>query len=117
MGTVGEERIKREVSVMYNVKSKYKNPDKYVESLKDEIDWRKTMSKNDFDTMQKLAGIRWFICGDEVSDIAAVLDRSVIQKAYIGQPLIMRGEIVRMEKKQNRYIATMSVKEVRLGNE
>jgi hypothetical protein len=29
----------------------------------------------------------------------------------------MRGEIVRMEKKQNRYVGTMSIKEVRLGRE
>lgn len=99
---------------MFEVRSKYKNPDKYVERLKDEAKraWEYSDSSNE--DFWKERGVHWFNYESGVTKTVSLQAKDA-SESRIDQTVRLEGKIIGYERTESgRYTVTMEIKEVRL---
>ena len=101
---------------MYTAKSRCKDPDRYIDRLKEEAieAWARVRSLRD--ALAEAQGRRWFGYG-EGNKLAVTFKHQgpqIAQQAHIGQKIILHGEIIELKKEGNKFSAEMALGEVRL---
>ncbi len=96
------------------VKSKYKNPDKYIKRLKDDVERQSAFSNDWYEECRAVRGYHWFRYSSNITK-NVVLDVSDASKSRIGQTVKIKGKVIGYKKDgRDNYVVTMELKEVRL---
>lgn len=98
---------------MMLVKSKYKNPDKFIEQLKEKIKWANDSSDLWAKDFHREKGKYWFAYAPGVT-LAVSTSIDKIQQATIGQRVRFDGEVISLKKNVDKYEAVFEIHEVRL---
>ena len=99
---------------MNTVKSKYKNPDKHIERLKERIEQGQRFVREWRDEFYNQQGSFWFDY-EEGTKKTVSLNLTDASKSRIGQFVNLKGEIVAYEKtKDGSYTVTMTLTRVML---
>ena len=99
---------------MPQVKSKYKNPDKYIERLKDDIKYAGGSSRYHQNEADRLRGTSWFSYSDGIST-SVVLGEEGLMGARLNQPVVLLGRIIGYKKKgRDTHTVEISLKNVAL---
>ena len=99
---------------MKTVQSKYTNPDKYIQVLKNRIEQMEKWRRKDNEIMQRERGQRWFTYKEGTYEGALNLSLSQINKVRIGQRVKLCAEVVKMQKNGSGYEAIFDLGEVRI---
>jgi len=99
------------------VKSKYKNPDKYIEKLKIQLERNKVFIKLQSNRLSKARGSHWFTYEDGVTtDIS--LTTEDLRDAKLNQEVIIQGRISGYEhyehESPDKHIVTLKLGRVAL---
>lgn len=98
------------------VESKYKNPDKYIERLKQEVERSWEYQESTWGNYKREKGAFWFTYEDDVVK-KVLLDVDDANQSRIGQAVKLEGTIIGYERNGERYSVTMELKDVRLIND
>lgn len=94
---------------IYKVESKYKNPDKYIEKLKNEIRLQKIWARQDAAKIQDLHnlndqlkfsahGKHWFSYSDGVDQVVSLSHDSLLDGIKLGQEVWLCGKITKFTR-------------------
>lgn len=98
----------------YEVRSKYKNPDKYIERLKVEVERVWDYYESSGEDFQKERGVHWFNYENGVTKTVALKAKDA-SESRIDQTVKLNGKIIGYERTESGlYTVTMEIKEVRL---
>ena len=94
------------------VKSKYKNPDKHIESLKEKLGFKQCSVDILKERVARARGRHWFSCADG-SNKEVVHTTYELMGAKLNQPIVILGYIVGYKKEgPDKHRVTISLKNV-----
>jgi len=96
------------------VKSKYKNPDKYIDKLKIELKRNKVFIELQSNRLSEARGSYWFGYDEDVS-ARAVLSTESLKGAKLNQEVMVSGRISGYERESSdKHIVTLKLNRVAL---
>ena len=98
------------------VESKYKNPDKYIERLKENVKQEQAFKESLRKELITERGEDWYSWTEGVF-IDQKLQPSFARASHVEQEVIFQGKIVGYRKEKDIYIATIELNKTRLLKE
>jgi len=102
----------------HSVVSKFKNPDKFIKKLRDQLKWALESVEYFKGEASRLRGKRWFTYTEETTKNAVLsLNNIERHKPRLNQEVVMVGRIVGYKQDGDDHVVTMSITRVALKGE